>query len=114
MSNYPYEKDVVLGKLPDLFTFEDGSKVTNSQDWQKRRKEILDTAIDLEYGGMPPKPEVFEYETMHQMAKGSLISYRIKTGSFDRTMTFTMQLYRPDREELCPVVLTGDGCYRKC
>ena len=112
MHEYPYQYDTILGKLPDLFTFENGQCVLNTDDWQKRRKEILDSAIELEYGGLPPKPEIFGVEIMHQMK--NLTSYRIETGTHDKTMTFTMQLFHPDSEELCPVVLTGDGCYRKC
>ena len=41
----------VLGKLPDLFTFEDGRKVTSIADWEERRKEIYKTAVELQYGG---------------------------------------------------------------
>lgn len=112
MNANAYTHDVVLGTLPDLFECADGSRVMNAGDWTRRRREILDSAIELEYGGMPPKPEIFEAETMHQMA--GMVSYRIKTGTAERTMTFTMQLYLPAGNTPCPVVLTGDGCYRKC
>jgi hypothetical protein len=112
MDQYPYKHDIVLGKLPDLFKFENGQPVLNAEDWKKRRKEILDSIIDLEYGGLPPKPEVFEVETLHQGK--AIVSYRIKTGTNEKTMTFTMQLYLPDGNGPWPVVLTGDGCYRKC
>jgi dienelactone hydrolase len=112
MQEYPYSNDTILGMLPDLFTFENGQRVLNADDWKMRRREILDSAIELEYGGLPPEPEIFEVETLHQMKNMS--SYRIETGSREKTMTFTMQLFHPDGGELCPVVLTGDGCYRKC
>jgi len=30
----------VLGKLPDLMTFDDGTPVSRPEDWEKRRKEL--------------------------------------------------------------------------
>ena len=37
----------VLGKLPDLLTFEDGTPVKTPDDWQMRRGEILAVPSDL-------------------------------------------------------------------
>jgi len=50
----------VLGKLPDLFTFENGRKVTSIADWEERRKEIYKNAVELQYGEIPPAPEFLE------------------------------------------------------
>ena len=55
----------VLGKLPDPFIFDDGTPVKTKADWEKRRKEIYKTAIELQYGTMPPKPEVFKVEKLY-------------------------------------------------
>ena len=57
-----YTIDTILGRLPDVFTFEDGTRVKNTTDWRRRRQEIIDTAVELEFGGMPPRPEVVKYE----------------------------------------------------
>ncbi|MDI6618772.1 MAG: alpha/beta hydrolase [Clostridiales bacterium] len=43
-------------QLPKLLKFNDGSLVTSAEDWQKRRKEILDILCEEEYGLRPPKP----------------------------------------------------------
>ena len=48
----------VLGKLPDLFTFDDGRKVQSLDDWNERRKELYKTAVELQYGEIPPEPEL--------------------------------------------------------
>jgi hypothetical protein len=39
--------------FPDLFTFADGSKVSNLTDWERRRKEIIKIIQYYEYGIMP-------------------------------------------------------------
>ena len=54
----------VLGKLPDLFTFEDGRKVTSIADWRERRKEIYKHAVELQYGQIPPEPEILELDPL--------------------------------------------------
>ena len=40
----------VLEKLPNPFLFDDGSKVKNVEDWEKRRQEIIKYAVTLQYG----------------------------------------------------------------
>ena len=54
-------KDVVIKKLPNQFIFND---VLSVSDWEKRREEILNDVIDLEYGGMPPKPNKVTLEQL--------------------------------------------------
>ena len=46
----------VLGKLPDLFTMEDGTPVTDQASWERRRKELYKTAVEPQYGTIPPDP----------------------------------------------------------
>ncbi|WP_438043884.1 glucuronyl esterase domain-containing protein [Sorangium sp. So ce128] len=47
-------------KMPDPFTFLDGSKVTSKADWACRRKEISLLAEEFIYGKNPGKPESIE------------------------------------------------------
>ena len=49
-----------LGKLPNPFLFDNGEEVKSVNDWEKRRKEIYKTAVELQYGTMPPKPELLK------------------------------------------------------
>ena len=43
--------------LPDLLTFEDGSKVENLADWRNRRSELIPPLLFYQYGRMPPRPD---------------------------------------------------------
>ena len=43
--------------LPDLLTFEDGSKVGNLADWGNRRTELVSPLLFYQYGRMPPRPD---------------------------------------------------------
>jgi hypothetical protein len=46
-------------KMPDPFTFLDGSKVKTKEDWICRQKEISVLAQAFIYGPKPPKPDTF-------------------------------------------------------
>ncbi len=43
-------------KLPDIFTFFDGKKVETSEDWKKRKEELLLYFQENMYGKLPEKP----------------------------------------------------------
>jgi dienelactone hydrolase len=43
--------------LPDPLRFEDGTPVESPQQWEKRRAEIIDLLLSIEYGHMPPAPD---------------------------------------------------------
>ena len=101
----------VLGKLPDPFTFEDGSKVASEEDWNRRRHEIWGPTVELQYGHMPPKPEFIEIETLHMGGDGRINSYRITTGPKAHPVTFTMYVMLPSCDKLCPAVVSGDLCF---
>lgn len=114
------------GKLPDPFIKEDGSRMTK-EEWQAGRRELFDKLCDIEYGGMPPKPEYIEIEPLCRLTRGAFATwYRIHVGTKEKQICFTLELNAPyvkgmspeSREgpvlenEKYPVVLTGDGCYK--
>jgi hypothetical protein len=103
--------DKILGKLPDPFIFEDGSRVKDVPGWERRRGEILNSAVGLEYGGMPPEPDKIELEALDLHGRGSTESYRVHCGTPQRPFTFCFMVYRPDTAEKTPVVVTGDSMY---
>ena len=107
-------RDKVLGPLPNPFLFADGRTVATAADWRARREEILAQAVELEFGGMPPKPEFLTVEQIHFAGKGKMNSYRIHTGTRERPFSFVLQIHRPALDGRLPVVLTGDGCYTCC
>ena len=104
-------KDLILGKLPDMFRFEDGSRVQSIEDWEKRRREILDVAVETGFGGMPPKPENMWFEALDLHGKKFTNTYRIHCGTKEYPFTFCFMVWRPDTDLKCPVILTGDALY---
>ena len=72
----------VLGKLPDPFTFEDGRKVLSVSDWEERRKELIPTVIDMQYGQILPQPEILEIDPLCvPNTAGRMNIWRITTGT---------------------------------
>jgi hypothetical protein len=70
-------------KLPDPFTFFDGTKVTKKSQWPCRRKEILAMASKYLYGEMPPKPD-----EVTGTVSGGTITVNCKQGS--KTANFSI------------------------
>ncbi len=101
----------VLGKLPNPFIFDDGTEVKSVEDWEKRRKEIYKTAVELQYGLQPPKPEVFEVEPLYEFST-SVLNYRITAGTREKQASFIMQIFKPEKVTKFPVVVCGDGCWK--
>jgi len=57
MKPLPGVKDLPVRKeIPDALTMNDGTKVTNAKQWQKRREEIRKTLEWYAVGQMPPAP----------------------------------------------------------
>lgn len=98
----------VRGELPNPFVMEDGSAVDTAEKWQERRKEIYKSAVELQYGTIPPKPEVLKVETLFNWEHDLCSSYRITAGTKEKQVSFHMKVYRPRSETPCPVVVNGD------
>lgn len=99
----------VLGKLPDLFTFEDGTPVATPADWPRRREELYKTAVELQFGTLPPAPEFLEVETLFVGEKNH--SYRIHTGTKAHPVSFLMKLVLPAKAQKVPAIVDGDLCF---
>jgi hypothetical protein len=72
-------------KLPDPFTFLDGTKVTTRQQWDCRRKEILAIAEKYLYAPVPPAPD-----SVSGTVDGGAISIAVAVGA--TTATFTANI----------------------
>ncbi len=107
-------KDVVLGMLPDPYVFRDGTRVETLADWERRREEIIEDTIGLEFDGMPPKPDEVRFENLHPVIRGRAISYRIHCGTKEHPFSFCFMAYIPNKEGKMPVLLTGDAIYKEC
>jgi hypothetical protein len=69
--------------------------------------------VNIEYGGMPPKPEVQEFELLCSH-RDAFNTYGITVGAGGRRFNFELQLFIPPNKKgaRLPVVLDGDGCWR--
>jgi len=106
----------MVNELPDLFRFENGERVTSADDWRRRRQELLDLVVGIEYGGMPPVPAETRGELLHAHQVRRLLGarhaqYRLHTGP-GCSFSFILDLMYLPAEERQPVVLNGDGCWR--
>ena len=104
-------------ELANPFVFADGAPVATVADWHRRRRELHDLVVELEYGGLPPTPAWTGSEELHTASANSaapgarLISLRVVTGA-DHPFAFLLQLLLPPGDGPFPVVLTGDACWR--
>jgi len=105
-----------IAGLPDPFLRADGSRLSSPGEWAARRREILAQIVDIEYGGLPPRPERTLWTELSRTSVGWLdratfITGQVRTGP-DRPFAFLMQLLVPPGKGPFPVVLHGDGCWR--
>ena len=100
----------LLEKLPDPFLFRDGSRVKTKEDWTRRREEIYENVVDLQFGTMPPKPEFLEVEPL---SYAMIETFRIRTGTRSNPVTFHMFLFKAKCAEKAPVVISGDLSFNR-
>ena len=100
----------VSGPLPNPFIMDDGTPVTDAADWEQRRKEMYKTAVELQYGTMPPDPEFLEVELLDDAAW--IHNYRITTGRIDHPVSFIMRVLIPEGSGKFPAIVDGDLCWR--
>ena len=98
------------GKLPNPFIFDDGREMKNPSEWAERRKEIYKSAVELQYGTIPPAPEFLEIAPLYLGGVGSNNSYRITTGTKKNPIVFTMYVFKGAKEN-APAVISGDLCF---
>ncbi len=102
-------------ELHDPFVFDDGSRVQGPRDWARRRAEILDLVVPLEYGALPPASGPTTGELLHRheserFAGARHARYRLHAGPRGR-VRFILDVLAPAREGKLPVILDGDGCW---
>ncbi len=105
-----------MAELPDPFRFENGTRVRTVAQWQRRRAEMRDSIVEIEYGGLPPTPAETRWEELHtstaqHLGGARFVSCRVMTGP-DRPFSFLMHLLVPPGPGPFPVVLTGDACWK--
>ena len=106
----------MTAELPDLFRFADGARVQSRADWPRRRQELRNLLLDIEYGGLPPPPPGTDGEELHThtiAAWGGArhSQYRLTTRGA-RPFQFLLHILVPAGAGPFPVMLTGDACWR--
>jgi hypothetical protein len=101
--------------LPDLLRSSDGSPVASPADWARRRREVANAVIDLQYGGLPPAPREVVVDLLHAHEVVWLdglqhASYRVSIDR-ERSFGFVLDLVLPPGDGPFPVVLNGDACW---
>ncbi|RYC54514.1 hypothetical protein CHU98_g11695, partial [Xylaria longipes] len=82
-NSYPTVNDA---KLPDPFTFADGSKVASQADWKCRQAEISKMLQQYELGDYPPPPDKVE-----ATLSGSTVSVKVTVGSKTATISTSIR-----------------------
>ena len=108
----------ILGKLPDPFLKADGTRMT-ADEWYAQRDQLFNKICDIEYGGMPPRPEVVKVVNLSgPRADGGTITYKVWAGTKEKQVSFLLDITAPasaiDGSIKYPVLLAGDGCYTNC
>ena len=108
--------DAPASSLPDPFRFQSGVRVESLADWRRRRRELTDLVVAIEYGGLPPTPSGVTGEALYRhkarcFGEASYTQYRILNDD-DVSCHFRLDVLVPPGDGPFPVVLTGDGCFR--
>lgn len=103
-------------ELPDLFLFDDSTRVATAADWARRRRELLKAVLDIEYGALPPTPPATQAELLHshEVRDSNQVrhsQFHVHTGP-GLSFRFLLDLLTPAGTGPHPVVLTGDRCWR--
>ncbi len=104
----------VLGELPNPFLTNEGELVCHPEQWERRRRELYETAVELQYGTQPPSPE---FVSVHPICERLgveyfISSYRITTGTREKPLSFLMYTFTPPCDGPYPAVIDGDLCFR--
>ncbi len=107
--------EIARAELPDPFRCQDGTRVCTLAQWQRRRQEVRDLIVALEYGGLPPTPTEIRWEelptgSVEHIGSARFVSGRVNTGQ-DRPFSFLLNLLIPPGSGPFPVVLNGDACW---
>lgn len=96
-----------IGELPNPFMFDNGNYVSSIDEWERRKREIAKTAIDVQFGTLPPAPEIFRVEQLNCGKEHR--SYKIHAGTKEKQISFVVKLIMPKGNNR-PIIIDGDMC----
>lgn len=98
--------------LPDLFTFEDGSPVTDLEDWKRRRAELIEPLMFYQYGRVPPKPDqvTARLDKREEHASGAAtVHWLTLIIDSEKKLEMRLVIYEPKTAGPHPVIIKEDG-----
>jgi hypothetical protein len=102
----------VRKEMPDVFTMNDGTKVTTREQWAKRREEIRRTLEYYHVGRMPPPPgNVKGTEVSSQLLLNGKVKYRLIKLTFgpEEKLSLHVGIYAPAEGGAVPAVIQPGG-----
>jgi hypothetical protein len=85
--------------LPDLLRFNDGSFVRTPNDWARRRSEVAEAIIPLQYGHMPPavgvRAELLNSSVVKRFLGARFVQYRLTVEGERGSTSFILELTIP-------------------
>ena len=109
-STFAPDRFPAVEALPDPFQFLDGSQVQTKEDWLRRRQEILNLVLNIQYGPLPEAPgnvtrkRIFSKKTLHDGAT-RLEKHSVTMGPKNRIRA-QLDLYFPAASDKpCPVIM---------
>lgn len=99
-------------ELPNVLTMNDGSKVTSTDQWGRRREEIRETLEYYATGQMPPAPgNVRGTEVKSETLAGGKVKYRLIRLTFgpEEKLNLNIGLFTPAEGGPFPVIILQGG-----
>jgi hypothetical protein len=106
-----------IRELPDPFLMNNGRRVVNNNDWQERRREIMELIQQYEYGHFDPpypvKVSGTSPDSVIVCGKSKIVRRTVTLLTGIRgEISYTINLFIPGTGEgPFPVVITGDLCW---
>ena len=76
------------------------------------KKELIASAVNLQYGDVLPKPEVFSVEVLCSNYWRTDQTFKITAGTKEKQVTFLMRVFLSKTQGKYLVVISGDLCFR--
>jgi len=114
---YPTQPILSKGELPDPFAMSSGDRLTSREEWPVPSRQWRDMILVMEYGGLPPRPDKIEIETLchsdvwHWLDTPNLWSYRVHCLGGEQSFSFGVKVLFPSTPGPFRAIINGDGCW---
>ena len=96
-------------QVPDVLTFADGTRLTDKNDWERRRLEIVETIAENMFGHVPPSCPIEVEETFFTEKKlgGKMVykKYLLKANTPNGEVSFPFYQFMPKAKTNVPTFI---------